>query len=91
MNERFRPMNIRIKNTSILEHALFETDQCFSDEEVAYGKGILVGVVSGISATTGADFKSCLKAIVDHMPFVIDWKCVPESWHTELKSIKGDY
>jgi hypothetical protein len=60
-------------------------DVAHSKDQVQYGKGLLVGVVSAVMASKGFEFEEAVEAILPYMPKEVVSGCIPPSWQSAFK------
>ena len=77
-------VNILIKDALYMLSADCKADQ-------TYARGISVGVMTVLQSQRSGDFNRAVAEFVKYLPEHIDWKCIPEVWHDDIKeAISGN-
>jgi hypothetical protein len=79
----YDPMNVTIVNEATLKDGLYYLDpDC--NEKPAKMRGQISGIITGIMAMTGCDFKSAVKAVLPFLPKFVRVVAFPPCWRVEF-------
>ena len=70
---------MKLKQPTLLKDALYNTNPN-SGSSVEYGRGIIIGVVSGLMSVRGIAFSKAVRIVKENMPARFNRECIPDTW-----------
>lgn len=80
-------MRPKIKNVAGFKDSIYNISlDCTKDSEhETYGRGIFVGLASGLMAVTGCSLDEALRTISEYRTDEVNPHCIPASWEKLAK------